>query len=166
MRPKRLTVSAMALILVGMSGCATHYRTRIDVPFQAQSLKNHCGVNVLAMALDYFDIAYDAEVLSNQVFIPILNGTPPALLADVATAYGLHASIEMLTPEAIERAIQADTIPVIFIPPPPDEAIGHFILVTGVTAKPGVITAHDGNHKNRRRHLDQTTYLTILLKKA
>jgi len=146
-----------------MNGCVTLPGPRLEVPFRPQNRPNHCGVNCLAMAFDYFSIPYTLDDLTAQAFVPVLDGSTPELLADVAEANGLQATLRELDAHAIKAAVGAGTIPILFIPPAGGAAIGHFILVTGAAGNPRYIHAHDGRHRHRRRRLDNPSYLTLLL---
>ncbi len=156
----RVVLPAFALLL---NGCMTLPKHTLDVPFRPQPSPNLCGVNCLAMALDYFAIPYEFEDLTAKAFVPALDGSTPELLADVAEAYGLHAEIKGLDEVAIKAAIESGLLPILFIPPADGETIGHFILVTASAENPRRIQAHDGKRRHRRRRLDHDTYVTLLL---
>lgn len=156
----RLVLPVLAIVL---NGCMALHRHTLDVPFHPQPSPNLCGVNCLAMAFDYFEIPYDFEELTAKAFVPALDGSTPELLADVAETYGLHATMRELDRVAIKTVIESGLLPILFIPPAHGETIGHFILVTGISADLRHIRAHDGNRRHRQRRLDHVTYVTLLL---
>jgi len=162
-QPKRCLRGLLALALLA-SGCASLPMRKRDVPFHPQTRRNHCGVNCLAMAFDYFSIPYTQDTLAAQAFVPALDGSTPELLADVAEEYGLSATIQELQADVIAQALRSEGLPIVFLPPAGDETVGHFILVTGAAGDPHRIRAHDGMHPHRRQRLAaNATYRTILL---
>jgi ABC-type bacteriocin/lantibiotic exporter with double-glycine peptidase domain len=94
-----------------VAGCTTVPMTTCDVPFRPQKTANHCGVNCLAMTLDYFDVDYVFHELKRNVFIPALNGTTPELLADAATDYGIDAEIRKMGIPEMLKALKKGKLP-------------------------------------------------------
>ena len=146
-------------------GCGTlsPYTTRVHVPFIPQAEQNFCGVTCLSMVFRHFHIPIELGKLAEEAFVPALNGSTPELLADVAEKYGLHATIRDVSLIEMERELNNGVLPIAFIPPAKERAIGHFILVTGISRNRGQMRAHDGSHRDQWMNAAGKTYLSILV---
>jgi len=115
-------------------GCASLPRRSVveDVPFRPQTETNRCGVTALSMTLDYYGIAYNPTNLEEELFVPILNGTPIRLLEETAGRYGLQAAEENLDLQQIHNTLAAGKIVIIYLKPF-EGTIGHFAIITGIS---------------------------------
>lgn len=147
----RPTSHVLLLMLILSSGCISPPRnaTLIDVPFIPQEQTNQCGVVSLAMAMDFHQVPYNFDVLTDNAYIPTLGGTPINLLALVAEAYGLHAKSIASDISDLHSAIAAHDVPIIYLPPNDDSQIGHFVVVTGVSLDNKKLRIHDLHRKDR-----------------
>jgi len=137
----------LSVILVGILFCGCVSKPRhakvIEVPFLPQVQTNHCGVTSLAMALDYYNIAYNLTNLVNEAYIPALNGSSLELLADTASTYGLHASIDSINADSLQQIISQKYIPIIYLTPINNSKIGHFAVITGISSDSKKLRIHE-----------------------
>jgi ABC-type bacteriocin/lantibiotic exporter with double-glycine peptidase domain len=154
----------LSVILVGILSCGCVSKPRhakvIQVPFLPQVQTNHCGVTSLAMALDYYNIAYNLTNLVNEAYIPALNGSSLELLADTANTYGLHASIDSINVDDLQYIISQKYIPIIYLTPINNSTIGHFAVITGISSDSKKLRIHEAdrpNHWVRSSNLNKRT---------
>ncbi len=147
----RLRNPSIILAVLVLGGCLAIRppATLLEVPFIPQTDPNHCGVTCLAMAFAHFRVPYHMELLKRDAYIPVLSGSTPELLADIAEAHGLRSDIRTLSAAQLRDTLLENRIPIVFFPPAPPENVGHFVLVTAVTHDLRRLRAHDGGKRNR-----------------
>ncbi len=146
------TLPAFALLMLILSnGCVSPPRnaTLINVPFIPQEQTNQCGVVSLAMAMDFHQVPYNFDALTDNAYIPAVGGTPINLLALVAEGYGLQAKSMTSDISELHTAIAAHNVPIIYLAPIDDSKIGHFVVVTGVSLDNKKLRIHDLHRKDR-----------------
>jgi ABC-type bacteriocin/lantibiotic exporter with double-glycine peptidase domain len=156
-------------VFVGISlcglwmGCATpdKHATVISVPFHAQISSNYCGVTALAMALDYFDIPFNTNSLIQNAFVPLFQGSSLQTLADTASNYGLRVTAHNSSTSDWEKSLEQGAIPLIYLLPSKNETIGHFSVVTGLSADRRFIRIHDITQPNRWIRLSRLSFRSI-----
>ncbi len=145
-----------------------HYA--VSVPFIAQRGTDDCGATALAMLMRFHGDEPDEDRLRDELTIPALGGTIPALLVAVAQAAGYDTTLRQHDPDAMLKAMQDGTPIIVLLAPTGNTTVGHFIVVTGRTQDGKHIRAHDGPHRDRwmdanslTRRWRQTNYLTIAI---
>jgi ABC-type bacteriocin/lantibiotic exporter with double-glycine peptidase domain len=119
----------------------------LDVPFQKQD-EFQCGAAALGMVLRYWQIPADPAALETELFVPALQGTPPALIADAARQRGLLATCRRASMRDLQSALRAGQPPIVFLGPDRTGSPGHFAVVTGLRGDGDRIRLHGPQEPN------------------
>ncbi len=170
---KRYYLPLIGIVLAIAYGCTTVPKNAVslEIPFVAQTATNQCGATALAMAFQYYGIDYNPSNLEQEVYIPVLKGSPMILLAEAATRRNLSCTSTNLDLLGIKNTLTASNIPIIYLKPTSTHTVGHFAVVTGIDNNLKKIAIH-GEAKpdlwiNVRRLLKQSTHArfpTLILK--
>lgn len=122
----------------------------LHVPFIAQTEANDCGAVALAMTMQFNEHYPDIDALRQELTIPALGGTIPALIVAAADDRGFDTDLSDGNPDILSESLR-NNIPLIVLLGPAvadSGGPGHFVVVTGMAHHGAAIRVHDGLHEN------------------
>jgi ABC-type bacteriocin/lantibiotic exporter with double-glycine peptidase domain len=120
----------------------------LDVPFIPQA-NGHCGDSALGMVLRYYGHDAPLAEISREVHIPVLQGTVPELLGEAAEKRGFGYRLRRVAFADFERFIARGIPLIVLLPPKPDQANGHFVVLTGYRPDLLAVRIHSGAQSHR-----------------